>query len=113
MKQGFYNKIIYDGKIVGMVVIAFRGIEGELLHYELVQIFVDPDFWNKGIGSAAIKQIEEWFPEMYKFTTGTPAFSITNIKFYEKLGFKKVDEVFMKEEGISLVLFEKIYKHES
>ncbi len=50
---------------------------------------------------------------MYKFTTCTPTYSVTNIKFYEKLGFKKVDEVFNKEEGTDLVLFEMIYKHES
>lgn len=113
MKQGFYCKILCDGKLVGMVLIAFRGIEAGLLHYELVQIFVDPDFWNKGIGSTAIKQIEEWFPEMYKLTTSTPAFSVTNIKFYEKLGFNKVDEVFSKEDGFDLILFEKLYKREA
>lgn len=113
MKQGFYCKIMCDGKLVGMILIAFRGMEGEFVQYELVQVFVDPDFWNKGIGTVAIRQIEEWFPEMYKLTTSTPKFSVKNIKFYEKLGFKIVDEVFNKEEGIDLVLFEKTYKHKS
>lgn len=110
MKEGVYHKIFYQNELVGGIIIAFRGKKDELYHWELVQIYIDPEHWNKGIGSIAIQQIESWFPEMYKLTTGTPSFSTTNIQFYKKLGFKCSGES-ISDEHLKIILFEKLYSH--
>jgi len=114
MKEGVYHKILFNLKLIGGIIIAIRDkkIKNKIIiyHWELVQMFIHPDCQNKGIGSFAVKQMEEWFPEMYKFTTGTPSFSIGNIHFYEKLGFKKIGEQYCEDEDINIVLFEKLYK---
>jgi RimJ/RimL family protein N-acetyltransferase len=72
-------------------------------------MYISPEYWNIGFGSFAVKQLEEWFPEMYKMTTGTPSFSVGNIHFYEKLGFTKTGESYCEDEQINLIIFEKLY----
>ncbi len=72
-------------------------------------MYIDNEYKHKGIGTFAMKQIENWFPEMYKLTTGTPSFSINNIKFYKKLGFNETGEQYSSEEDIKIILFEKFY----
>jgi predicted acetyltransferase len=112
MKEGVYHKILLDDKIVGAIIIALRDRikNNSLYHWELVQMYIDNEYKHKGFGTFAIKQIEKWFPEMYKFSTGTPSFSINNINFYKKLGFNEVGEKYSPEEEIKLILFDKLYK---
>ena len=113
MKEGVYHRIMHKSRIIGAVIIALRGKINkngrDLYHWELVQIFIDNDYKNKGVGTFAVKQIEMWFPEMYKLTTGTPSFSAGNIRFYERLGFKKTGERYFEDEKIDIVLLEKLY----
>jgi len=111
MKEGVYHKILYNDQIVGAIIIALRGRikNNSLYHWELVQMYIDNEYQHKGIGTFAIKQIEKWFPEMYKLTTGTPSFSVNNIAFYKKLGFSEIGEEYCRDEDIDLILFEKKY----
>lgn len=113
MKEGVYHKILHKSEIIGAIIIAFRNkivkVQKPLYHFELVQMFVDNDYKNNGVGTFAIKQIEEWFPEMYKLTSATPSFSIGNIHFYNTLGFIKIGEQNSDDDKINLILFEKVY----
>ncbi|MBP7737782.1 MAG: GNAT family N-acetyltransferase [Spirochaetes bacterium] len=113
MKEGVYHKILLDNKLVGAIIIALRGRikNNTLYHWELVQVYIDNEYKHKGIGTFAIKQIEKWFPEMYKLTTCTPSFSVNNIEFYKKLGFNEIDKIYCHEEDIEIILFEKLYKN--
>lgn len=114
MKEGVYHKILYNNKIIGAIIIAFRGkktIENiTCYHWELVQMFVSNEYKSMGAGTFAVKQIESWFPEMYKMTAGTPSFSKGNIRFYKNLGFNIIGEDYCRGEDIKIVLFEKTYK---
>jgi len=57
----------------------------------LGNIFVDPDFQDKGIGTSVWRFIESKFPETRVWRTETPGFSKRNHNFYvNKCGFKVV-----------------------
>ena len=57
----------------------------------LGNIFVDPDFQDKGIGSLIWRFIEQKYPETRVWRTETPGFSKRNHNFYvNKCGFKIV-----------------------
>ena len=57
----------------------------------LGNIFVDPDFQDKGIGSLIWRFIEQKYPETRVWRTETPGFSKRNHHFYvNKCGFKIV-----------------------
>lgn len=75
--------------------------------YELHRLCIKPEFQNKGIGGLAIKKIEEYCIDAYKIELVTPKVLKRNIHFYEKHGFKIVDEI--HENGISFFKFEKKY----
>jgi len=83
-----YYKILFDGQIVGGIIVFELG-EGL---YELGRIWVDPDFQNRGIGQQAVRQMFEAFPEAKKWILGTPSWAIRNQHFYEKMGFVRVRE---------------------
>ncbi len=114
MKEGVYYKILYKTKIIGAIILAFRGkktIENTAYyHWELVQMFISNEYKSMGAGTFAVKQIESWFPEMFKMTTGTPSFSKGNIQFHKNLGFNIIGEEYNKDEDVKIILFEKVYK---
>jgi RimJ/RimL family protein N-acetyltransferase len=83
-----YFKILFDGQIVGGIIV----FELKEKHYELGRIWVDPDFQNRGIGLQAVRQMFDAFPEARKWILGTPCWAIRNQHFYEKMGFVKVRE---------------------
>ena len=93
MKEGVYFQILLHDKIIGAIIIALRdkrkATKKEIYHWELVQMFIDPEYQGKGIGSFAVKEVERFFPEMYLLTLATPVKYISNNDFYKKLGFKK------------------------
>ena len=91
-------KISVEDKSIGAFIIWWNE-NGESF---LGNIFVDPAFQNKGIGSKAWHYIEEKFPTK-SWQLETPTWSIRNHYFYEKIcGFKKValkdDQVIYKKE---------------
>lgn len=83
-----YYKILFDGQIVGGIIVFDMG-KG---HYELGRMYVDPDFQNRGIGQWAVGLVFDDFPEAEKWTLGTPSWAIRNRHFYEKMGFIRVGE---------------------
>ena len=88
IKKTPYYKILFNGQIVGGIIIFELGEK----RYELGRMWVDPDFQNRGIGQQAVRQMFEAFPEAEQWVLGTPSWAIRNQHFYEKLGFEKVRE---------------------
>ncbi len=95
-----------DNQIIGGIVVTDK----ENGHYHLGPIFVKLEYQNKGIGSLAMKFIENEFPNTNKWTLETPYLSYRNHHFYEKHGFIKVGETEPDPErnGFYLFLYEKI-----
>ncbi len=80
-------KILMENKLIGAVILWI----GEDGNNYLGNIFVDPLFQDKGIGTKVWKEIEGRYPETKKWTTETPGFSKRNHNFYvNKCGFKVI-----------------------
>ncbi|WP_374056810.1 GNAT family N-acetyltransferase [Rossellomorea sp. FM04394] len=83
-----YFKILYHEELVGGVIVTLEGKR----HARIDRIFVDPDYQGKGIGSAALKFIEEMFSQVKSWELETSSRQLNNHAFYEKMGYKKVFE---------------------
>lgn len=80
-------KILYEDKIIG----GFNIFKGRNREYYLGNIFVDPDYQDKGLGTFIWKHIEKKYDDVAKWKTETPGFSKRNHNFYiNKCGFKVV-----------------------
>ena len=70
------------------------------------KLMVHPDFRGNGYGTMLLKEIEEYFPKKrYELFTSTR--SVSNIKLYEKLGYKIFDEKPIDDE-LTFVYMEKL-----
>jgi GNAT superfamily N-acetyltransferase len=94
-------KILDKHKIIGGFVLFDKGNS----HYRIGNIFIDPKYQNKGIGTLTIQFIEKEFNHVKKWSLDTPYLSYRNHHFYEKMGYKKVGETQL-EKGSKFRLFE-------
>ena len=101
MNWGDYFKIVVDGEIVGGIIVTRQGPG----HYEIGRIYLDSAYQNQGIGTQAMRFIEEQYPLATKLTLDTPAWAKRNHHFYEKLGYRRIGEVAVEE--FNLILYEK------
>lgn len=97
-------KIIADGRIIGVITVYDYG-DG---HFHLDVLAIAPDYHNRGIGSQAMRFIEEAYPIAAKWTLDTPAYATRNQRFYEKFGYTRVSEWQEDGTGITLIAYEKI-----
>jgi hypothetical protein len=80
-------KVIADGAAIGGIIV-WNLPNGDNI---LGTIFIDPDFQDRGVGSAAWKYIEEKYPQAKSWRLTTPKFAKKNHHFYEtKCGFTRV-----------------------
>lgn len=88
IQNALLHKIIVDDKIVGdiSVHILDNGV------YWIGCLAISPTYQNKGIGTIAIKHIENKYSEARVWQLETPLSNKRNCYFYEKLGFVKIDE---------------------
>jgi len=86
MKIMDYYCILMNESIIGGVIVGDGGGEHKILE----RIFIDPEHFRKGIGSQAMKQTMEEYPEAKIWTLGTPEWNTRTQHFYEKLGFTQV-----------------------
>jgi GNAT superfamily N-acetyltransferase len=93
-------KIVECERIIGGIVV-FAKSNG---HYHLDLIFIAPEYHNRGIGTQAMRFIEDTYPAT-RWTLDTPIWAIRNIHFYEKLGYVKVRE--FEDDDTTLIAFEK------
>lgn len=93
-------KIVESEHIVGGMIVFAKG-NG---HYHLDLIFISPEYHNRGIGTQAVRFIEDTYPAT-RWTLDTPTWAIRNIHFYEKLGYVKVGE--FADDDTTLIAYEK------
>ena len=78
-----------DGEIVGGLAVK---VDSEKRRGELELIFVFPEAHSRGIGQAAWKEVEKFYPQIDVWETFTPCFEKRNVHFYvNKLGFHIVE----------------------
>ena len=92
-----YHKILYDGRIVGALIVAKR----KAGHYECSRIFVDPEFHNQGIATRAFEMTWDMYKDAKVWTLGTPEWNVRTKHFYEKLGFVQVGWTNSSAQGFS------------
>ena len=101
INRDIYYKFVYDGQIVGGLVIDDLG-HGHL-HVDV--LYIDPAYHNRGIGTRAMQFIEQEHRAAL-WTLNTPQYALRNQHFYEKLGYVRVGEG-PEPGGILLIDYEK------
>lgn len=81
-----FHKVLLDASIVGGVIVGSKMAE----HKVLERIFVEPDHFNRGIGTRAMELAFDMYPDAKLWTLGTPEWNVRTKNFYEKLGFVQV-----------------------
>jgi ribosomal protein S18 acetylase RimI-like enzyme len=76
-------KAVIDGKIIGSVKCVER--DGTC---HIVKLIVHPEYQNRGVGTALMREIERLHPQAKRFELFTGWKSVKNIHLYEKLGYK-------------------------
>ena len=105
MGKSIYYAIINENTIIGGVNI-FKFDEG----YYLCSLFIDSLLQNKGLGSQVMIQLETLHKDRNKWQLETPSSSVQNHHFYEKLGYKHINDMVPDgaPEGFSLRVYEKL-----
>jgi ribosomal protein S18 acetylase RimI-like enzyme len=70
-------------------------------------VFVDPTFHGKGIGQRLMRHVEQ-VAKRRGIDRLTLTSSLTAMGFYEKLGYKKIKEVFNKSLGHQIIMEKKL-----
>ena len=97
-----FLKAIEDGQIVGSV----RAYQDEATcHVE--RFVVHPDYQRRGIGTALLNMIETCFPAARRFELFTGHKSESNIRLYERVGYRAVRQERVNEK-VTLVVMEKM-----
>ena len=96
-------KIVVDGACAGDIIVRARD-DGS---YYLRTVSVIPALQNLGIGSRAMAFLEAEFPDATAWHLITPAGSIRNRHFYEKHGYRPINEIH-RSQRLTLVEYEKI-----
>jgi GNAT superfamily N-acetyltransferase len=96
-------RIVADGQTVGGIIVWIyqhgRNVLGT--------IFVNPTHQDRGFGTAAWRLIEATYPATKSWKLGTPSWALKNHHFYEKNGFKKIQEESVDDipGGISFIYY--------
>ncbi|MBI9010934.1 MAG: GNAT family N-acetyltransferase [Clostridiales bacterium] len=102
--ENMYFKIMKNDKIIGGIHVTDMDSD----HYNLTRIYVEPEEQNNGIGQKAINFLEEEFSQVVKWSLDTPSVAKRNHHLYEKMGYRKVNEMILdKATSLSLFFYEK------
>jgi len=95
-----------EGKMVGGTVLIINEDNNNIL----TLLFVDPTYFDKGIGYQAWLEIEKRYPQTKTWITETPTFLMKNVTFYvNKCGFHIIRVEGPKHDE-SMFVFQKIMK---
>ena len=97
-----FLKAVEGGQIVGSVR-AFQ--DGATCH--VGRLVVHPDFRRRGIGTTLLNWIETCFPTAQRFELFTGHKSVSNIRLYERVGYRTYSQE-RANEKVSLVFMEKL-----
>jgi ribosomal protein S18 acetylase RimI-like enzyme len=100
-KEKVVLKAVIDGQIVGSI--RANAHENGCWVNKLIVL---PEFQRRGIGEKLLREIEVYFPNAEKFTLATGAYSESNIRLYQKVGYKIVGRTTF-EGGVEAVMLEK------
>ncbi|GEL04851.1 hypothetical protein RST01_14780 [Rummeliibacillus stabekisii] len=104
--QVFLHYTIWlNGEIIGGIDI--RDLNNN--RYRLNRIFLSNNQQNKGYGTRIMELIESEFPLAKEWSLDTPHLNTRNHHFYEKLGYKKINEHQVTD---TLTLFDYVKKLE-
>ncbi len=95
-------KVMYEGRIIGDISVNKLG-EG---YYWIGCLQIIPEYQNKGLGSKVLSYIDTQFPDVKRWGLDTPVQNERNCRFYEKMGFIKVEDKEITEK-LTLRLYEK------
>ncbi len=96
-------KILEDGALCGGVTVFLRP-GGE---YYLVRLFVHPDRQGRGIAGQALLLCERKYPEARRWTLDFPIDQPANRRCYEKAGYRDTGVRMVKNERLTLAMYEK------
>jgi len=91
-----------NGKVVGTLRIA-KNQNGEADNYVLLTVFVLPDCFNRGIGTALVKAGENFVKSLNGKCITIPS-SVDAIKFYEKLSYSYINGTEPDSDGVVLMI---------
>jgi ribosomal protein S18 acetylase RimI-like enzyme len=106
LKKEFKNKIFYKVEENGKIVASVRCFMNHQTLY-VEKLIVDPDFQNKGIGTAIMHEIENRYSavvDRYELSTGHK--SARNLHLYKKLGYKEIRQEPLND-NCNLIVLEK------
>lgn len=83
-RQGHLYKLTDGRSIVGGAILF---LENGVLN--VGRIFVAPEHFRKGYGTAMMQEVGNMFPEAKEITLDTPAWNVRTNSFYSKLGYKE------------------------
>jgi GNAT superfamily N-acetyltransferase len=86
-----YYKIMMDGELAGGIILTITGNS----YGRIDRIFIAPEYQGKGVGSEAIRLIEEKYNNIRIWDLETSSRQQNNHYFYEKMGY---ETVFQNEE---------------
>jgi GNAT superfamily N-acetyltransferase len=102
--QTTYFLIESDGDAIGAIRIVLNSEQ----HWARISpIFILPEFQNSGLGKASMEIAESLFPKVKIWYLDTIAEETHLIRFYESLGYKKLDRTENIKPGMNLAFFEK------
>jgi GNAT superfamily N-acetyltransferase len=108
LESEFQNVIILIAIINDTIIGSVRAYMEKGTCY-IGRLIVHPDFQNRGIGKALMRDIEKQFPGIKRFELFTGFRDEKNLYFYKSLGYKPFKEE-KKSETLTLVFLEKVKK---
>lgn len=99
-------KIVVDGTTVGGILV-WLAEDG---NNTWGNVFIDPDWQNRGICTEAWRNVEAMYPDTRSWTLETPGYSTKNHRVYEKLGFVKIGEEDAPDHPGTSFIFRKMMK---
>ena len=102
-KQTDYYLIIYDKIMVG----AIRIVRKDIQRYRVSPIFLLPEYQGKGIASATMQVVENFYEDAVVWELDTILEEPKLCGLYEKLGYSKTGKVTKLNERMTIVFYEK------
>lgn len=106
MNSHIYYKILEADKIIGGFYI--HHIERGL--YEIVRLFIEPSYQGKGIGTKALRYVEESLSDLEILELEASDFRKDNQLFYRNRGYTKIGEIEYSKDSFSFKYQKKFKK---
>jgi ribosomal protein S18 acetylase RimI-like enzyme len=107
IRADFSEYLILKATINGIIIGSVRGQLNEDGDCYIARFMVHPDFQKRGIGTRLMQAIEAEFPRVKRYTLGTGHRSESNLRLYQKLGYKPCGSERLSDK-VTIVHLEKI-----